>query len=528
MRPLTLHLESFGSFREPTEVDFTDIEYFALVGPTGAGKSTVIDAICFALYGTVPRWGKENVIAHALSPSAASGKVGLLFESGGRTYAVVRALVRDAKGVVRTKEARIDEVSGGFDEVVKPIAEGENVTAEVTRVTGLEYRFFTQCVVLPQGQFAEFLHAAPRERQDLLVQLLDADVYERIRQQAVREEEDAKRAAAFARDQRDKLSGASEEAEQEAQSRVEALRALAGGIGADLELLRARDAGVRRTKDELAALTSRITDLRALAMPGEVPTLAATAREAGEAVAALEIEAAALEEDERTAESALAGLGEPGLLRDALAALDRHDLLATARAKAEEAASAAARLVPGLAERQHAAAGRLTAAETERDRLRLAQAGADLAARLACGDPCPVCRRVVDELPEHGSLADLDAADRAVAVARGDAEQAGSEHGRAESQSGVLAAQLTRLEADLAAHAATMEHALTPVRALAATGAKAATDGEGRVGAKGAADGEGSADVEAVPGGTRSVDRGWIDRRLGEVAKAERAAQDAR
>ena len=57
MRPLRLDLAGFTVFRDETTVDFTDADFFALVGPTGSGKSTVLDAICFALYGTVPRWG---------------------------------------------------------------------------------------------------------------------------------------------------------------------------------------------------------------------------------------------------------------------------------------------------------------------------------------------------------------------------------------------------------------------------------------------------------------------------------------
>ncbi|HET8661349.1 MAG TPA: AAA family ATPase, partial [Micromonosporaceae bacterium] len=62
MRPLRLDLAGFALFREPTTVDLTDADFFALVGPTGSGKSTVLDAICFALYGTVPRWGSKNAL----------------------------------------------------------------------------------------------------------------------------------------------------------------------------------------------------------------------------------------------------------------------------------------------------------------------------------------------------------------------------------------------------------------------------------------------------------------------------------
>ena len=59
MRPLALEIEGFSSFRDATTVDLLDAELFVLSGPTGAGKSSVIDAIVFALYGNVPRYGSS-------------------------------------------------------------------------------------------------------------------------------------------------------------------------------------------------------------------------------------------------------------------------------------------------------------------------------------------------------------------------------------------------------------------------------------------------------------------------------------
>ncbi|NHB85087.1 AAA family ATPase [Tessaracoccus sp. HDW20] len=56
MRPIRLEMNGFASFRAETVVDFEGADYFALVGPTGAGKSTVIDAMVFALFGSAPRW----------------------------------------------------------------------------------------------------------------------------------------------------------------------------------------------------------------------------------------------------------------------------------------------------------------------------------------------------------------------------------------------------------------------------------------------------------------------------------------
>ena len=68
MRPLRLLLDGFGSYRQAASVDFTDIDFFALTGPTGSGKSTVIDGLCFALYGTVPRWGILRLVLDPRRP----------------------------------------------------------------------------------------------------------------------------------------------------------------------------------------------------------------------------------------------------------------------------------------------------------------------------------------------------------------------------------------------------------------------------------------------------------------------------
>ena len=80
MRPVLLDMDGFASFRDQATVDFTDADYFALVGPTGSGKSTVIDAMTFALYGTVPRWQDKRMVMYALAPTAVRGTVRLVFD----------------------------------------------------------------------------------------------------------------------------------------------------------------------------------------------------------------------------------------------------------------------------------------------------------------------------------------------------------------------------------------------------------------------------------------------------------------
>jgi exonuclease SbcC len=266
MRPLRLLLDGFGSYREATEVDFTDVDFFALLGPTGSGKSTVIDGLCFALYGTVPRWGKENVIAHALAPSANSCRVCLVFEAGGSRYAAVRLLTRDAKGRVHTKEARLDrldqavpadgELMALLEASVAQLAEGaDQVTGAVAGLLGLSYEHFTQCVLLPQGKFAEFLQAKPGNRQDLLVELLAFGVYEQVGQMARSRASLATNNRALLQNQRDELTGATEDAEHAAKYRVDTLTQLGKDVAA--QLLGLDEARALAAQADAAALANR-------------------------------------------------------------------------------------------------------------------------------------------------------------------------------------------------------------------------------------------------------------------------------
>ena len=105
MRPVRLDMDRFASFRDKTILDFTDTDYFVLVGATGAGKSTVIDAITFALYGTVPRWNDQRMITPALAPTATRGVVRLVFDADGQRYAVAREARRSGDEINHTPPA---------------------------------------------------------------------------------------------------------------------------------------------------------------------------------------------------------------------------------------------------------------------------------------------------------------------------------------------------------------------------------------------------------------------------------------
>src|SRR5262245_28864051 len=114
MRPLRLDIAGFTVFREPATLDLTGADLFALVGPTGSGKSTLLDAICFALYGTVPRWGKRGGIAGALAPSSSEARVRLVFEAAGQRYVATRVVRRVGK-TPQTRHAGLERLHPDFD-----------------------------------------------------------------------------------------------------------------------------------------------------------------------------------------------------------------------------------------------------------------------------------------------------------------------------------------------------------------------------------------------------------------------------
>src|SRR5712692_8456740 len=338
MRPVRLLLDGFGSYRKPTEADLSDVEFFALVGPTGAGKSTLIDGMCFALYGTVPRWGKENMIAQALAPAANVCRVGLVFEAAGRRYGIARALTRGRGGQVTTKEARLDlldpavEPTAAIEDLLgasaEQLAEGRaEVRARVEEILGLTYEHFTQSVLLPQGRFAEFLHAKASDRQDLLVELLAFGIYNTVGQAARERAKTAAERRRVAAAARAALADATPEAEAAAVARIEDLAALAATVQERLSTL----AGLRQRAQDAAAQAERIRAecvlVAAVRTPAEVPDLARQIAAADQHVTERRAQRDAAESAESAAQQARDALGDTiPLDRFAVAYAQQRDL----------------------------------------------------------------------------------------------------------------------------------------------------------------------------------------------------------
>ncbi|MDQ4130017.1 MAG: SMC family ATPase [Actinomycetota bacterium] len=452
MRPIRLELDGFASFRERVEVDFDGVELFALTGPTGAGKSSVIDAITFALYGSVPRYDDRRLVAPVITQGKAQARVRLDFAIGDSSYSAVRVVRRTLNGGATTKEARLERSDGST-----LAGNAEELSAAVERLIGLPFEHFTKCVVLPQGDFAEFLHARPKERQDLLVKLLDLDIYRRVAQGANRRAATAEtRAALLTERLQQDLAGATPDAHQTAAARVHELEHLLARIDASQPELAALLESARQARERALEAAERGRALAALVVPAQVAELAARLRVAADATAAAERSLAEAVAARESAEGILEGLPSEA---EARSVLDRHERQVTLARESEQAF--AARDLARQAESQARAASeaaelRLAAARERLEQARLSHAAHSLSKQLRAGEACPVCRQQVAEPFLPAAPADLATAQQDLDAASASARDAATlldlaqdERARAETRHENVATRLEEVAVSL-------------------------------------------------------------------------------
>ncbi|WP_027346055.1 AAA family ATPase [Hamadaea tsunoensis] len=448
MRPLRLDLRGFTVFREPTVVDLTDADFFALVGPTGAGKSTLLDAICFALYGQVPRWSGKTV-ANALAPSSVEAAVRMIFESGGRRYAVSRVVRRDGKGRVATKHAGLQLLPNNFnpasldggepiDELGQILAGTPNeLDGAVVDVVGLPYDQFIKCILLPQGEFAAFLHAKPAERQEILVKLLGLEVYDKIREKAAEREKAAvNQLAATERVLAEATEESSDERLADAEDRVTAVRDLADRLAAEAPRLTALDARRQAAVEKLATLDGQLAALGRIRPDAGAVNLAGAADEARQRVSAAAEVLTAAEEAEEKARARLATTADPAETQafvksrqDLAAGLARQKQGAAALAKAQEEHDTAVRDLDRVRGVADSAATALGHAQQVLEDARNTDRVAVLRPLLHAGEACMVCEQIVTTLPQQRSVGATVAAQDRLKQARAAAEKAEAARG---------------------------------------------------------------------------------------------------
>ena len=176
MRPVMLTVEGFACYREVQEIDFSRCKVFAISGPTGAGKSSLLDAVTFALYGKIPRLGGQN-LDEFISLGAARASILLDFDLRGERYRIARTMQRNG-----AKKVQLEQITDGLRKSLGDSSSGVN--SIVTTLLGLDYEAFKQSVLLPQGEFATFLKSTSSNQQKILQNLLRLGVYEKMRDRA--------------------------------------------------------------------------------------------------------------------------------------------------------------------------------------------------------------------------------------------------------------------------------------------------------------------------------------------------------
>ncbi|MCV6587629.1 MAG: hypothetical protein OIF57_01180 [Marinobacterium sp.] len=194
MKILSLRLKNINSLKGEWFIDFTRDRFienglFAITGPTGAGKSSLLDAICLALYHATPRMDRQ--IDELMTRHTGEAMAEVEFEVRGEAYRArwTRRRARN-KGDGKLQQAQ-GELARVSDGTILTDKLNEKV-AKITELTGLNFDRFTRSMLLAQGRTAAFLNADPNERAELLEELTGTEIYGEISRQVfqrMREEE---------------------------------------------------------------------------------------------------------------------------------------------------------------------------------------------------------------------------------------------------------------------------------------------------------------------------------------------------
>lgn len=202
MKPLALTMQAFGPFPGRETIDFAELgeaPLFLINGPTGAGKTTILDAICYALYGTTTGAEREGAQMRCQysSPELLT-EVCLRFELNGERYQITRLpeqarpKQRGEGSTVQKARAELFRLGNDGDTASGKLLVEQKVTdanRAVRELTGMNADQFRQVMVLPQGQFRKLLLADSQEREQIFQSLFQTGVYkqieERLKQSAV-------------------------------------------------------------------------------------------------------------------------------------------------------------------------------------------------------------------------------------------------------------------------------------------------------------------------------------------------------
>ena len=392
MRPLELTIEGLRSFRAPVTLDLRGRDQIAIVGDTGAGKSSIIEAMTYALYGQATFSGLNREL---MNDAASQLRVVLRFRAADEEWEVARTLRRRASGAVGAQSAQLRRFAAD-GALLEMVEQARPVNERIEQVVGLNRDAFLRTTVLPQGRFAQLLvEDDPRVRSTILRQVWRTDELEeagRIAAAAYGELATLRArldqaAAVYPEDPRAHLEQLRQQAQQAGRAAAGAEETEQAAVGA----FQAVTAAVQQSRRAHAA-TERLGTFQAAALTATVAPLAAVAEridqqesELGRRQAALTEELAAIPADDdgpspaevTGALTTLAGI--PALARDAR---ETDGQLREWRAAAERARTAAAQAGDAARRaREQLASGQVHGQELDRQRQAAEQQREQLAER---------------------------------------------------------------------------------------------------------------------------------------------------
>ncbi len=427
MRPLTLELSGFRSHSRHSQIDFSQRNLIAIVGPTGAGKSSILDGISYALYGKTPRL--RTGIKRLICTRCEEARVRLEFSVDGALYRVTRALPRKGSG-----EHLLEAVDSG-----QKYIGAEEVAKRVEELLGLDFEAFCSSVLLAQGRFSEFLDAAPTRRAGILKGAFRLEQIDDLK-------DAAKRGVAELRLKLAEIEGARREIpdDVEAQRRTAVKEAKAVA-----KTVVAYDKAVPVEKKLLAALEKSTQELERLARdvarlesviervpaPEELERLAeeeervdvqvkAASAALGECSSQEEASLAHLEEVEQKVgtEEALveARAAARSLLETAREIATLDESIVTQREELEDHREALVEAGAGEGRAGHD----LAKLREEKSALEQQHRAHVLRGELVAGEACPVCEQPVVTLPRRRAPTALASVDKDIAKAEASLEKA--------------------------------------------------------------------------------------------------------
>ncbi len=183
MLPMKIRMQAFASYAEAVEIDFEKLDSLFLIhGATGSGKTAILDAMMYALYGKSSGDGRSTFRCALPAAENIPTEVEFTFRSGGKLYKFTRTIRVNPKN--KKEESKqdcfvFDEAEGIFRAIYEnPIA--TRVNDEAVKITGLEADQFRQVVILPQGQFERLLTSSTKDKEKTFSTLFAADKYTEI------------------------------------------------------------------------------------------------------------------------------------------------------------------------------------------------------------------------------------------------------------------------------------------------------------------------------------------------------------